>query len=151
MFFKLLSIAILITIDQISKRYVQDMFLAQNHEPFDLIPGIIECQYSQNTGVAFSMLADKPLFLTIFNSLVLIVLAIYFFRTSFRSALDRLGFAFILAGGLGNLIDRFLWGYVIDFINPTFIEFAIFNLADSFLNIGVALLLIKLIFYGNKV
>ena len=60
--------------------------------------------------------------------------------------LEKIAFVFIIAGGFGNLLDRYLKGYVVDFINPLFIDFAIFNVADIFLNIGVFLIIIEVLF-----
>jgi signal peptidase II len=56
---------------------------------------------------------------------------------------------FIIAGGIGNLIDRYTLGYVVDFINPLFVNFAVFNVADVYLNIGAGLMFIR-VFIKNE-
>jgi signal peptidase II len=107
------------------------------------MPGFIELKYSQNTGIAFSLFDNHPLILTLLNSLIILIFIIYFIKNHSHLLFKNLPAILIIAGGLGNLIDRYTKGYVIDFINPTFIDFAIFNLADCFLNMGVFLLVLE--------
>jgi len=59
-------------------------------------------------------------------------------------------FVFVIAGGIGNLIDRYTLGYVVDFINPLFVNFAVFNIADAYLNIGAGLMLIRIFILREK-
>ena len=106
--------------------------------PMEVIPGILEFHYAENTGIAFSMFHDMPMLLTVLNSLIILGLVVWVIK---NKKLD-LGFALIIAGGLGNLIDRFFYGYVVDFINPLFIDFAVFNVSDIALNLGVIALLV---------
>ncbi len=145
MFFYLI-IFILIALDQFTKYLIE----SGDKEPLNVIPGFLEFRYSQNTGIAFSFLEDHPQLLLVINSIIILVLIFYFLKMQTRSFLQGLAFALIIAGGLGNLLDRYIHGYVIDFINPTFIDFAIFNLADSYLNLGVALFIIKGFFYAKR-
>lgn len=139
MYISLILILSLIALDQYSKYWIESSGISQ----IDLIPGFIELKYSQNTGVAFSLFDNHPLILTIVNSLIIVVFIIYFIKNYSPSIYKNLPAILIIAGGLGNLIDRYTKGYVIDFINPTFVDFAIFNLADCFLNIGVFLLVLE--------
>lgn len=127
---------LIIAIDQISKFWVIANLKGQ--VALSLIPGILELSYTENTGIAFSMFNDRPELLLVFNSLVILVLFAWAIKTQHLN----LGLCFIIAGGLGNLLDRFIHGYVIDFINPLFVNFAVFNLADVALNIGVILLIL---------
>lgn len=105
----------------------------------EFLPGLLEFNYAENTGIAFSLFNDMPLLLTVLNSLIITVLILWVIQ---KGKLG-LGFALIIAGGLGNLIDRFIYGYVIDFINPLFVDFAIFNISDIALNLGVLVLIIE--------
>ena len=139
MYISLILILSLIALDQYTKYWIESSGISQ----IDLIPGFIELKYSQNTGVAFSLFDNHPLILTIVNSLIIVVFIIYFIKNYSPSIYKNLPAILIIAGGLGNLIDRYTKGYVIDFINPTFVDFAIFNLADCFLNIGVFLLVLE--------
>lgn len=138
----------LISLDQYSKYWVESNL----GQPLNLIPGFIELRYSQNTGIAFSLLEDFPLILTILNSLIVLIIVFYFIKEYVKlHGFKYFALLLLISGGIGNLLDRFTKGYIVDFINPTFIDFAIFNLADSFLNIGVFLLILDILFSkGDK-
>ena len=104
----------------------------------EVLPGILEFHYAENTGIAFSLFNEMPMLLTLLNSLIILGLIAWVIK---NKKLD-LGFALIIAGGVGNLIDRFFYGYVVDFINPLFVDFAVFNVSDIALNLGVVALLV---------
>ncbi len=142
MFVSFFLISIFVCLDQYSKFLVETKYQV----PFDLIPGFIELRYSQNTGIAFSLFDSYPLLLTVINSVIIVTFLVFFLKNHHESLFANLPSILIIAGGLGNLIDRYIKGYVVDFINPSFIDFAIFNLADTFLNIGVALFIMEIIF-----
>lgn len=131
---KILTIMLIVAIDQVSKFWA--LAYLQGQAPLLCIPGILELGYTENTGIAFSMLNDRPELLLVFNTLIISALIIWAVNSKHLS----LGLSCIIAGGLGNLLDRFIHGYVIDFINPVFVNFAVFNLADVALNVGVFLL-----------
>lgn len=135
---------VLISLDQLSK------FWARNYlKPLsvkDFIPKFLEFKYAENTGMAFSYLANHPLILTILISIISIILLILLFR----SEKTDLFLIFITAGAISNLLDRYFFGFVTDFINPVFINFAIFNLADVFLNIGLYIYIFELFFNKEK-
>lgn len=142
MFVYISLIFILIIIDQVTKQLIENNLT----ESFTCLNGLFEIHYSQNTGISFSLLAQNPIALTVVNSIVMCFLLFYFFKKFDNMKLEKIAFVFIIAGGFGNLLDRYLKGYVVDFINPLFIDFAIFNLADIFLNIGVFLMIIEVLF-----
>jgi signal peptidase II len=127
----------LIAFDRASKLLA--LHFLREREAWEFIPGFLEFRYAENTGIAFSFFSGNPLKLTLLISLIVLAVLIYLLINS----KFNLAWAFIFSGALGNLIDRFIHGYVIDFINPLFIDFAIFNLADSFLNIGMLLMLLE--------
>ena len=106
--------------------------------PMEVLPGILEFHYAENTGIAFSLFNEMPMLLTLLNSLIILGLIAWVIK---NKKLD-LGFALIIAGGVCNLIDRFFYGYVVDFINPLFVDFAVFNVSDIALNLGVVALLV---------
>ncbi len=122
-------------IDQVSKFWALTHLKGQ--AALTLIPNVLELHYTENTGIAFSMMNDRPEILVVLNSLIIIVLIVWSIKNS------SLGLLCIIAGGIGNLLDRFIYGHVIDFINPLFVNFAVFNLADVALNVGVLLLVLK--------
>ena len=112
--------------------------------------------YSRNTGAAFSMLADLrdsirvPFFYTV--TVVAVIAIFFFFRsTPFEHRFTRFGLTMILSGAIGNFIDRLRWGYVVDFLDADWNlfgwrhDFAIFNVADVCINIGVICYIIDII------
>jgi len=115
---------------------------------WDIIPGFIRITYHTNTGGAFSMLNNYTMILSIVSAVVCVLIIIALIRCKW-SAWGRLALAFILGGAVGNLIDRFIMGYVVDMIMTLFVNFAIFNVADIFITIG-AVLLVLFILFGDK-
>lgn len=113
-------------------------------EGVPLIPGVIGLRYTQNTGAAFSMLSGHPWLLGILSLAVIAAAALYL-RNKHPAPLTRTGLMMMLGGAAGNMIDRFLTGYVPDMIEFLFMNFAIFNVADTFLCIGCALTAIGLL------
>ncbi|MFQ4146524.1 signal peptidase II [Chlorogloeopsis sp. ULAP02] len=127
-------------LDQLTKYWVAQTFNLGQTLP--LLPGIFHLTYVTNTGAAFSLLSGKVewlRWLSLAVSLALIALA-WFGPILHRW--DQLGYGFILGGAMGNGIDRFVLGYVIDFLDFRLINFPVFNLADVFINVGIACLLI---------
>ena len=114
-----------------------------------IIKGVISFTSSHNTGAAFSIFSNNTLMLII---VTIIFLGIIFIADRFiknKNMLYFVSFALIIAGGVGNLIDRIFLGYVRDFIYFELINFAIFNVADSALTIGVILFAIFVIFFSD--
>lgn len=137
-FLSVLGAAILILIDQLIKHWAT--VVLQPVGAIVLLPGIVELRFYLNDGMAFSMLAGKQGFLIGMTSLMLIcVLALLFLRK--MGIWERISWTLILGGGIGNLIDRFLNGVVVDYINVLFVNFAVFNFADICITTGVILLM----------
>ena len=106
---------------------------------------IFSIDYIKNYGAAFNLLSGSRFFLS-FVSITITILLIYFIlNKKLKSNIDLLSYSFILGGTLGNGIDRIVKGYVIDFIKLNFIEFPVFNIADISINIGVLLIIYRLI------
>ncbi|MBD2569521.1 signal peptidase II [Anabaena lutea] len=127
-------------LDQLTKFWVVKTFALGQTLP--LLPGIFHFTYVTNTGAAFSLLSGKVewlRWLSLGVSLVLIAIATFGPMLSFW---DQLGYGLILGGAIGNGIDRFSLGYVVDFLDFRLINFAVFNVADSFISIGIVCLLI---------
>ncbi len=114
------------------------------------IPGFIGFRYCENTGAAFSIFNSPTgtVVLTVISAVMAVVLIYAVFYLKKKNAPRPIGFflAMIAGGAIGNLIDRLFLGYVIDFIETEFMNFAIFNVADCFVTVGVALLIIYLVF-----
>jgi signal peptidase II len=132
--------ALIAVADQILKIIVhQHMFLNQS---IPLIGEVVKLTYVRNTGVAFSLFVGFSPYLAIVGTLVVGLVIYFHYRLTFYNYLVQIGLAFILGGSLGNLIDRFARGYVIDYMDITI--WPVFNLADVMINIGVILLAYKL-------
>lgn len=136
-----------IVFDQISKYFIQtNMDL---NDSIAIIEGLFSITYIQNTGAAFSLLQGKTMILIIIQMLV--VLAIVIYVSIKKNMLRRtliVSLALIVGGGVGNLIDRVHYGYVIDFLHFHF--WPIFNVADISVCVGCGLLIIYVFFIEGK-
>ncbi|ARV63154.1 signal peptidase II [Nostocales cyanobacterium HT-58-2] len=127
-------------LDQLTKYWVMQTFnLGQTQA---LIPGVFHLTYVTNTGAAFSLLTGKVEWLRWLSlGVTLALIALAWFGPALHFW-DQLGYGLILGGAIGNGIDRFVLGYVVDFLDFRLINFPVFNLADVFINIGIVCLLI---------
>ena len=130
-----------IVIDQITKYVVVQEFVTTGNT-FPLWQDVFHFTYVINTGAAFSFFRGQVEILRWISLIVSLLLIVFVWFTPRLTLLEQLGYGFILSGAIGNGIDRFLFGYVVDFLDFRLINFPIFNLADVFINIGVLLLLI---------
>lgn len=126
---------ILVIIDQLSK-----ILISKSGVQITLIKNLLELTYVENRGMVFGVAQGSVHIMGIISLIVCIALAIYIFKLKRDGQKIEISLYLILAGGIGNMIDRLFRGYVIDFIDTPFI--ATFNLADSFVVIGVILLII---------
>ncbi|MEM8777812.1 MAG: signal peptidase II [Cyanobacteria bacterium P01_G01_bin.49] len=129
-------------LDQVTKYWVVQSF-SQIGNTLPLWPDVFHFTYVINTGAAFSFFeggANWLRWLSLGVSLGLMSLA--WWGEKMR-IVEQLGYGFILSGALGNGLDRFLFGYVVDFLDFRLINFPVFNLADIFINIGIVFLLIS--------
>lgn len=133
----LISVAALVGIDQAIKLWAVDVLKPVGTMP--LIPHLVELRFVLNQGMAFSLLSGKQLFLIVATSAALLLIAYILFFRSRGKLLQQLSLILVLAGGIGNLIDRVLNGEVVDYINLLFMRFAVFNFADICVCVGVAL------------
>lgn len=139
---------ILIIIDQLTKYLtVQNIDL---YEVVDVIPNFVSFTYIQNTGAAFSILEGQMWFFYIVTTVVVAGLIYYMYTEAKQDKLLGFLLSLILAGAIGNFIDRLFLQYVVDMIKLEFIDFAIFNVADSYLTVGVILLLIYTLYDERK-
>lgn len=140
-------------IDLVSKSLAVQ-FLEGVYEPVNIIPYLINFKYVKNEGAAFGFLGDWeysiPFFLVI-TSLSLIAFSFVLIRFGKKHPLLNISFALIIGGAFGNFVDRIFLGYVRDFIRFTFWDsFAIFNIADSALTVGVFLFAVYFLFYYKE-
>lgn len=110
--------------------------------------GIFQFTLVHNTGGAWGVFSGSTLALGVFSLIISVVVAIVAIRYAKRSNwLLTLGGALVVAGGIGNAIDRFIQGYVVDFIELSFIDFPVFNIADIGVTCGVILIFVAAIFF----
>ncbi|MBP2619839.1 signal peptidase II [Streptococcus panodentis] len=138
-----LSVLTLVLLDQLVKFYiVSDFKLGQVR---DFIPQLVSLTYLQNTGAAFSMLENQQWLFTLVTFLVIGGAVYYLIKHLHASKWLLAGLTLVIAGGLGNFIDRLRQGFVVDMFQLEFIHFAVFNVADMYLTFGVAILLLLMI------
>ena len=121
------------------------------HGHIDFIPGVLGFTYVQNTGAAFSSFQGA-------QWLFALVFVLFTAGVVYEFATRKLGFSnwerwlivMIYAGGVGNMIDRFRYGFVVDMIQAEFIRFPIFNVADCFITCGCIALMVSLIFFNKE-
>ncbi len=132
---------ILFLIDLVSKVIISTNLELNNS--LVIIDNFFSLTYIKNYGAAFSILVNYRLLLIIVSIIVIILLIIFLIKNKLKTKLEFICYSLLLGGILGNLFDRVVYGYVIDFFDFTFFgyNFAIFNLADSFIVISIILLL----------
>lgn len=129
---------LVLLIDQVSKFSFKEANLL-------LIPGFLKLSGTKNTGIAFGALSGSVWLLPLLTGLVTGLIVLYIIISRPRGLL-AVGLSLILGGALGNLIDRLLFGYVIDFIELLFVRFAVFNAADIAITVGCFLCFIAILF-----
>lgn len=136
--------------DQISKFFVVREIPLQTTVPF--LPGLLSLTYVRNDGGAFSSFRGMQwLFILIFLLFTGAILYEYFKKPMALTRWERVLIAAIYGGGLGNLIDRLRFGYVVDMIQTDFMNFPIFNVADCFISCGCILLMLHLAFFNKQI
>ena len=114
-------------------------------ESYPLWQDVFHFTYVKNTGMAFGMMKDHRWVFIVFSTIAILAMIVYLFRFRPASRWLQVSIAFIIGGGLGNMIDRLILGYVIDFLDFTLINFAVFNVADSFVCIGAGMMIFYLV------
>ncbi len=140
----------IVIVDQLTK------FLAVRYlmpvADIPIISGVVHLTYVENTGAAFGMMREyRWIFM---SASTVAIIGIYLFLVLYRLKIKTLlgiSLSFIAGGGIGNMIDRVLLKYVVDFINFELIDFAVFNAADSFITVGAVLMMIYIIVYETKI
>ena len=136
-------IVVLIALDQWVKFEIVKNIQLGEVKPF--IPKIVSLTYLRNTGAAFSILENQQWLFAVIT-LVVIGAAIWYLSKHIKGSVWLLSaLCLIIAGGIGNFIDRMRQGFVVDMFQFDFINFAIFNVADMYLTFGVAILLLMIL------
>ena len=141
-------VLLLVIIDQISK-FLIVKYLG-NNDSLIIINNLLKFLYIKNTGISFGILSGKT-YIIICLSVLIIGYMVYEFIKS-NNKLHLISVILVISGAFGNLIDRIFRGYVVDFISFSFFgyEASIFNIADSFITIGIILYIINIIMEGKN-
>jgi signal peptidase II len=135
-------IALGIIIDQITKLVAVKELTDSGSVTF--IKGLIDFTYVENRGMAWGMFADHRWVFMVFSTVAIVVLTGFLVSGKSPSKLYSTAIALVISGGVGNMIDRVALGYVVDFIEFTFFDFPVFNVADSLVTVGAFGLIILL-------
>ena len=146
----LISFVLLILFDQWTKSLAVAHLM--NQEPFVIIDGVFQLRYLENRGAAFGMMQGQQTFFVIMATVAVLAIIYIYFKLPWqkRFHLLRTVGLFIAAGAIGNLIDRVMLGYVVDFFYFELIDFPIFNVADIYVTCSTIILSLLIIFYYKE-
>ena len=138
-----------VILDQITKAIVVSQL--ELYEEAAFLPGLVRFYHTRNTGAAFSMFSDNRWVFMVFSVIAMALMTYLLIKFHGRHWLLSVSLAAVLGGGIGNMIDRVLCGYVVDFLDFQFMKFAVFNVADIFVTCGSVALAVYIIFIEPKV
>ena len=122
-------------------------------QSFEVIPGVLNVTYVQNTGAAFGILGEQRWIFIVVSAIMIVLLTLFLARAKGYHKLVYISAALILGGGVGNMVDRLSLGYVIDYIDfcafPSLWRW-VFNAADTAVCVGAGLLIVYLLFIDSK-
>jgi signal peptidase II len=144
------TMAVVVALDQVAKAFVRQLLPLGNSK--SIIPDFLDLTHVHNTGAAFGLLNAvdfpyKSLVMIGIAAVALVAIAVYATQLGFHEKMARFGLALILAGAFGNLIDRAVFGFVVDFVDVYWgnTHFWAFNVADSAITIGAIIVLLDMI------
>lgn len=145
----LVVVIVLVAADQISKLLVMQHF--KQGQTIHVIKGFLDFTYVQNRGAAFGIFSNHRWIFMLLTCLIMVGIAWLWVKNYINHITGKISAILIMAGGIGNMIDRVRLSYVVDFIDisPLF-NFAVFNVADCCVTIGAALLMVYIIFYMDE-
>lgn len=145
----IIIIIIVLAMDQLSK--LASANALSLGESIDIIKGVFSITYVENRGAAFGMLQNKQAFFIIATLLACAAIVYFLVREYKRMPVSmHISLALVLSGAIGNFIDRVALGYVRDMLYFELIDFPVFNVADSAICVGAALLIIDILFFKGK-
>ncbi|MDD4371222.1 MAG: signal peptidase II [Anaerostipes sp.] len=144
------SILVLILLDQWSKIWAVSQL--KGKDSIEIIKNIVEFQYLENRGAAFGMFQNKQIFFYVITIVVVVGLTYYYFKMpdNRRMIPLKIGYVGLFAGAVGNLIDRVMHQYVVDFIYFKWIDFPVFNLADIYVTVSIGFIAFMILFYYKE-
>lgn len=144
MWLTVISVFVLVVLDQASKVWAVQVLQPAGTLPF--LPGVMQLTFALNDGAAFSLLAGRQGLLIVVTSVALAGMLAFVLLGGASNGWVRWGLVLIIGGGASNLLDRLLNRVVVDYFDVTFMNYAIFNLADCFVTVGCVLLFIGILF-----
>lgn len=147
MIYWILTVA-LVALDQVVKALVRANIPLGGSAPF--LPHVMELTYYRNTGAAFSLFSDHTWLLTIVSFVMAVLIAAAIAKKVFHTPFGLLALSVVLAGAVGNLIDRLFFGYVTDMFTTTFINSAVFNVADVCVVLGGIATVVYILFFYDR-
>lgn len=139
----LIVILILLAVDIITKQWALNVLAKSND--ITVIKGFFDLAYLENRGAAFGILQNKVIFLALITTIVVLIMVFYIIKYKPESKLLKYSFYLIIPGAIGNLVDRVRLGFVVDFLQFHYKDvyyFPTFNMADTFVVIGTALMIL---------
>ena len=143
MILKILSVSSFVVIVDRLTKFILFRNLSEG-ESIRVVPGLFHITLVLNSGAAFGLFKDCGAFFAIASILAIVLISIYICRGGCKDLLMLAALGFVLGGAAGNLIDRILFGYVIDFLD--FRIWPVFNIADASITIGAFILALRLVF-----
>lgn len=145
----LAAVALLVAADQITKFLIASRF--ELGESVRVIPGLLDFTYVQNRGAAFGMLSNQRWIFLLLTTAIIIGIGWLWWKGFIDHITGRISAVLIVAGGIGNMIDRLAMGYVVDFIDvsPLF-DFAVFNVADCCVTVGAVVMAVYVLFFFDE-
>jgi len=147
---------VIVAVDQLTKAIVRAM--VPLHESVTVIPGLIDFTHVRNTGAAFGILnlaefPFKTVLISVIATAALIGVGMYAASLAHHQRVARIGLALIIGGAAGNLLDRLVAGSVVDFVDVYWhtYHFWAFNVADSAISVGVAIMILDMLGVGSHV
>ena len=141
-------IVISVLLDRITKWLA--VLNLKGHGSVPILGEVLHFAYVENTGAAFGMMKNARWIFIVVSTLAICAMLFYLIKYKPKSRLAVISLAMIIGGGIGNMIDRVKLGYVVDFIYFKIIDFAVFNVADAFVCVGTALLIIYIVFFNRE-
>ncbi len=143
----IIVIAACVILDQLTKWIVINSM--ELYESIVLIPKVFSFTYIRNYGAAWGMFSNQRWIFILVTAVALIIMPIILYRYRKVHVLFNLSLSFFIGGAIGNLIDRIFVGYVVDFLEFTFINYPVFNVADIFVVFGAGLMIVYALFFDK--
>ena len=137
-------------LDQITKYFA--LHYLRGQDSFVLIPKVFELYYLENRGAAFGILQNKGIFFIMITLIFIMIAVVFYVRIPEKKKFYSLRWLtlLVMAGAIGNMIDRVFRGYVVDFFYFSLIDFPVFNVADCYVTLAVFILVLLIFFYFSE-